>query len=59
MMVTWCWNGARQRRGQSRQTRQPAFGEARSDQKVDAAVAMMMAIGRAMSENDLNPGLDR
>jgi len=40
------------RRGKLHPTKQP------SDQKIDAAVALMMAIGRAMSGEDSNAGLD-
>jgi phage terminase large subunit-like protein len=44
--------GKADRRGNLYPTKQ------RSDQKIDAAVALMMAIGRAMSEEDPNAGLD-
>ena len=57
-MTTRCWNGAlamwwarRNRRGNLYPTKQ------RPDQKIDAALAMMMALGRAMTE-DSNAGID-
>jgi phage terminase large subunit-like protein len=44
--------GKADRRGNLYPTKQ------RPDQKIDAAVALMMAMGRAMSEEDPNAGLD-
>jgi phage terminase large subunit-like protein len=52
----WCLGsvvGKADRRGNLYTTKQ------RPDQKIDAAVALMMAIGRAMSEEDSIAGLDR
>jgi phage terminase large subunit-like protein len=44
--------GKADRRGNLYPTKRP------SDQKIDAAVALMMAVGRAMGEEDPNAGLD-
>jgi phage terminase large subunit-like protein len=54
-VLEWCLGnvvGKADRRGNLYPTKQ------RSDQKIDAAVALMMAIGRAMSEEDPIAGLD-
>ena len=53
--LEWCLGnvvGKANRRGNLCPTKQ------RSDQKIDAAVAPMMAIGRAMSEEDPKAGAD-
>jgi phage terminase large subunit-like protein len=54
-VLEWCLGnavGKADRRGNLYPTK------LRPDQKIDAAVALMMAIGRAMSEEDPNAGLD-
>jgi phage terminase large subunit-like protein len=54
-VLEWCLGnvvGKADRRGNLYPTKQ------RTDQKIDAAVALMMAIGRAMSEEDPIAGLD-
>ena len=54
-VLEWCLGnvvGKADRRGNLYPTKQ------RPDQKIDAAVALMMAIGRAMSEEDANAALD-
>jgi phage terminase large subunit-like protein len=54
-VLEWCVGnvvGKADRRGNLYPTKQ------RPDQKIDAAVALMMAIGRAMSEDDKAAGLD-
>ena len=57
-MTTRCWSrasanvaGNADRRGNLYSTK------TRPDQKIDAAVALMMALGRAMTEDD-NAGID-
>ena len=53
-VLEWCLGnvvGRADRRGNLYPTKQ------RSDQKIDAAVALMMAIGRAMSEEDADKNL--
>ena len=53
-VLEWCLGnvvGKADRRGNLYPTKQ------RPDQKIDAAVAVMMALGRAMTE-DNNPGID-
>ena len=54
-VLEWCLGnvvGKSDRRGNLYPTKQ------RSDRKIDAAIALMMAIGRAMSEEDANAALD-
>ena len=54
-VLEWCLGnvvGKADRRGQSLSTK------SRSNQKVDAAVALMMAIGRAMIEDEDAKGLE-
>ena len=54
-VLEWCFGnvvGKANSRGNLYPTKQ------RSDQKIDAAIALMMAIGRAMSDEDANAALD-
>ncbi len=51
-MVSWQHRGQTHRRDNLNPTEQ------RSTQKIDAATSLMIVIGRAMSDEDLNAGLD-